>query len=482
MALSDTTPEGRALLNACARTARTEAASAATLYRELFSRTGDAEVGILLAASQREAADATGLESTLAALRTLPTPIQDPRLAVLDGDARFLRGDYVGARDIYAFAAASAREADLPMVRAAALAREGAVLRGLGAATASFARFQQARALYVAAGERGSVADAMARQAFVLYDQGEHRRAASLLEKAIELARQTGNLPLELRMLGDLAGFQLLLGDHGTARQNIDTMARRGRHITGMRARVDYLLGWERLHAGDARTSLVHTRRAIEALRGDRRGLVCHLWDLGEAALLAGDLREARQALEQAVDVGSGTNFRPAAECTRVLLAATAQAEGDLLEAEALVRRALGELDRMGVRDCRIRGRVVLYRILRTRDHLDDARAALAGAAAISPPTEDVWIRWELEGALADDLASRGDVRGARARLVAILDEADRLSMQDAVLAASIALGKLELSDPGSSDVGRARLARASHRARVLGQSPVALHARASRP
>ena len=165
-----------------------------------------------------------------------------------------------------------------------------------------------------------------------------------------------------------------------------------------------------------------------------------------------------------------------------MLLAATAHAEGDILEAGALVRRALGKLDRMGVRDCRVRGRVVLYRIIRASDRLDEARTALSEAGAISPASEDVWIPWELVVAVADDLASRGDVRAARTRLASVLDEAERLSMQDAALAASVALSKLELTDPGSSDSGRTRLARANQRAQVLGQRPLALRARASRP
>jgi len=132
------------------------------------------------------------------------------------------------------------------------------------------------------------------------------------------------------------------------------------------------------------------------------------------------------------------------------------------------------------VRDCRTRGRVVLAGALRALDKPDAAHAVLGDAAAIAPPTEDVWIRWELEVALAEDEIAHGETGPARDRLTAVLVDADRLDIPGAALAAAVVLGELELADPATAAQGRARLLEAARRASELGQLPMEQRARAA--
>jgi hypothetical protein len=135
----------------------------------------------------------------------------------------------------------------------------------------------------------------------------------------------------------------------------------------------------------------------------------------------------------------------------------------------------------MGGRDFRVRGRVVLARSLRALGKADAAHEVLAEAAMISPATEDVWVRWELGTALAEDDIARGHAEAARTRLTGVLAEASQLGMTDATLAAEVVLGELELTQPASAAQGRTRLAAAATRAHTVGQRLVELRARAAR-
>ena len=136
----------------------------------------------------------------------------------------------------------------------------------------------------------------------------------------------------------------------------------------------------------------------------------------------------------------------------------------------------------MGVRDCRVRGRVVLARALRALGSADAAHEVLDEAVAISPASEDVWIKWELGVALAEDELARGQAPAARERLEAILSEAEQLELPDAVLAAEVVLGELERMQPATAAQGKARLEAAARRARAVGQRLLEQRARTGAP
>ena len=470
LALADLPADVRRLTEACQRAARSDDAGAAALYQQAFADRADLETGVRLAQSQQAAGDATGLESTLAALADLPRSSgRDARLQVLEASARALRGDYAGARESYARAAKLARVQGLPMVEAEALFGEGRMLRHHGELHAAEERVSRARPLYAEAGERGRLAALDGLQSAVLYDLGQHRRNVVLRERLLEMAEQTGNRALVVEAILDLATSRFLIGDHHAGRRGIEAgLALAAELDLPLGNYGPFVRGWERLHAGDALASLRLTAEAMRPYPTDRYMVAYTEWDYGEAALLAGDLPTARSSLEKATDVASAARFFTSAECTRVLLALTALAEGKFAEAEVLAKRAVGELDRMGVRDCRVRGRVARARALHALGKRPEAHALLVDAASIS--TEDVWIRWELEVALAEDEIARGDPAAARARLQRVIDEAGGLGMSDAALAASVALGEIELGDPATAAQGTARLQAAIKRARVIGQ------------
>ena len=482
LAVADLAAGARRSLEACRHTARYDHAGAAALYREAFSERPDLESGVELAASQSLAKDGTGLESTLAALRARAEGDPDARLLFLDGEARFLLGDYHGASERWQRAAARAAGEGLPVIEAIALDRGGEALRIRGELRAASENIERARRRYVETGEDLRLAEVLTLQGDLLYDLGELRAAIPANESAAAIFRRAGNHKAMLNNLSSAAQMRFLTGDHATGRRDLAEVARLAAELGIRRIGDDYIAGWERLHAGDARAA----RRLVEASRramteGAAPYWIAYFeWTSGEVALLAGDLPTARKALERATAVASGANFLTSASCTRVLLAATALAEGKAAEAEALSRHAVGELDRMGLRDCRTRGRAVLARALDAQGKRDATRAVLAEAAAIAPATEDVWIRWDLAVANAEDEIARGDVAAAQGRLAGILAEAHGHALDDAALAAAVLLGTLERRDPATARQGEARLAAAADRARALGQAPIAARAKAA--
>jgi len=353
----------------------------------------------------------------------------------------------------------------------------------MGALRSAAERVEEGRAILVNAGERGRLGNILDLQILILYDLGEHHRAVTVVEESLELARQTGNSDDLAWALISVASERLLIGDHETARRALEDAAKLWKDLPHAAAWANYYRGWERLHAGDARAAVRLTRDARQTVTDNptsRYWLAYYEWNNGEAALLAGDTNAARRALEVAIDAASGARFFTSAECTRVLLAMTSMAENRPAEAELLARRAIAELDRMGVRDCRTRGRVVLARALRALGKVDNARAVLTEAALISPSTEDVWIRWELAVALAEDEIANGDHDAASVRLARVVEEAEGFKIPDAALAAAVMLGELELSHPSTAAHGKARLKAAAKRAHAVGQGLVEKRAQAA--
>jgi len=110
LALDDVPPATRRLLQACRFRAISDFNGAAALYRRALAETQDSELAFDLADSEIAAHDVAGFESTVASLRAVQRPLQDdPRLDVLEGDARQARGDFDGAPALRACCQASQR-------------------------------------------------------------------------------------------------------------------------------------------------------------------------------------------------------------------------------------------------------------------------------------------------------------------------------------------------------------------------------------
>jgi eukaryotic-like serine/threonine-protein kinase len=474
LALERVPDRTRSLIEACRRQAAGDAAGAAALYAQLFARSPDLEIGLELGDNQYYADDAIGIENTAAALRALPVPQRnDARIVLLEGDALDLRRDLAGARQHYARAAERAAVEGRTVVRAVALGWEGTALRLLGELRDANQRLEESLRLFVEAGERGRLTiDFLNQQAIVNYTLGEHPRGAKMVEEAVERSRVSKPEWWPV-LVANLACFRFLMGDHDAGRRGIEESAQVGSRLYRT-TKANYFRGWERLHAGDAAAAVRLFRAGQKAEKKEHDDLH-FVYFPGEALFFAGDLRGARTALEHATNRATRDSWHTYAECARVVLAMTALAEGKPAEAEALARRAIVELDRMEVRDCRVRGRIALSRALRALGK-PDTHGALAQAAAIG--SQDVRVRWELETAVAEDEIARRDALAAQARLARVLDEAAKFEIPNAALGAAIVLGTLELADPSTAAQGKARLAGAAKRARAAGQRLVEKRAR----
>ncbi len=498
LALPDVPAKTRRLLEACVLTARphdtdprqriADLTQAAKLYGQTFAEEPTVEIGLLMAFSQMYAGDTTGLEATVTALRALPgAQAFDPRIDMLEAEPRAERGDLAGARNLVERAAMHAEAAGLPMVQARALAWEGDFLMTLGELPAAKERLEQARLISIENGERVLVVAVLDSLSAVLLFLGEYTYQAKIAEGSIELARQLGSQNRAANMMQNVALAHCFLGDHEAGRRELDEATRLGAKDATWLAWDVPVRGLERRHAGDARGALSIFSKPLppghiisQRLSTDPMFLAMYEWWHGDALLLAGDFASARRSLQTAVDTGSRSDVRGFVECARVSLAETTLAEGNLVDAETFARHAITQLDRMGIRDCRIRARVVLARALRAQGKPDAAHAVLTETAAISPATEDVALRWELGVALAEDQSARGEPNAAQTRLEGILTEAHGFKMDEAALAASVTLGELELFDPRTAAQGRARLRKAARQAGSLGQQPMERRATAA--
>jgi DNA-binding winged helix-turn-helix (wHTH) protein/tetratricopeptide (TPR) repeat protein len=421
---------------------------AAEIYRALFEFFPDnLDYGLSLANAEYRANKWKDTLATVDALHRLPAPLrEDPRIDLAEQDAARSLGDTTRSEQALARAVENAQAAGASLLLAKARLGQSWLFENLGRFSEAEAAVREAKQLYIAANDRGGVAEATTIGAIALKNQGNYVGAKEGYEEVLGLYRQIGNqtgLAGEndnigdiLVYLGDLDGARrgyaaalaiyhelgdqngealaknglgdvfLALGNHQQALEMFESafeicgrIGNRGRQAVAL----DGEAGVHRLRGdlGQAIREEAQARTIFEEI-GDKTE-VAHV-DLHIAELFLDESNSVQAALlaRHAAEVFEKTKGTSGEASANLLLARTLLMNGRIADATTLVDRVMGVASKMHNRELELSAALTAARI---------------GAASANSSQTKESIR-RLNKVVADATASRFEGLVMEARLV----------------------------------------------------------------
>jgi serine/threonine protein kinase/Tfp pilus assembly protein PilF len=523
-ASTDLPREQQALVEAYLREVSGDRQRAVQLYQSLFTLyPDDVEHGLRLAGAQLELADFAAARRTLGELRRLPPPGgEDPRIDLLEAREALAQHQLARSAALAERAAEAGRRSELPLVVVEALLLQARQLQLSNDFRRELAVAEEALRIAEAAGHRRAAADAMesvARSHNLLEQVGLAERLArrahdafadlgnrtgmvrmtelqgslrllrrdylgarALFDRALLTSREIANPQLEARLLFSSGGTDMALGDLESAERQF---ARCTELAAGSGAKVTQFWGQIGLaevarlegRLADAETGFQGALRLAGELHEDRSREARALQGLGSVLRRRGDLDGAREHLTRSLQAYERLGLRNQSELSRLELAETHLAAGEVAVAERLARQALEVLREPGLVQ-EPWAHVVLARCLLAQGRHDEAAEVAAVIRRLAGGSQSVELRLSGTVAAASVAAGGGEPReaeAARRELQAALDEANGKGFLGLALEARLALGEsLVGSDPLAA---RARLRELSDEAAARGFGLIARQA-----
>jgi tetratricopeptide (TPR) repeat protein len=264
-------------------------------------------------------------------------------------------------------------------------------------------------------GDKDRLAGCLSQKSFILHSSGQHAEALVLLQEAMSLAQQTGNLVSRQAIVGEMALNYLDMGEASIALKLLDEQVDLCRRLGDLESLAGAFGNQANIYLrrGDRQTS--HSLYSGMEQIGKRigHGRLEHVGRSGRAAvwLLAGDLRHAERLLQ-----GTPEFFRSAGMKEQLLRA---------LKLEGDIRLAGGNLD----------------------PAMKSYREAVQVSAEVSPREQAVLCRSIAEGLLAEPQRTGGFTMEDFERSVRRLDQG-----RDRAQHATEFLGQAVLADPRSAE------------------------------
>jgi tetratricopeptide (TPR) repeat protein len=496
--------EDRLLVEGRYREIATEWDKAVEIYSALFRSFPDnVEYGLRLAAAQIWTSNKKNALATVDTLRKLPAALSDdPRIDLTEAEVADALDDY--RREVQA--AERAREKGVArgasVLVARALGIQGVALGLLGDPSGAMAAYDEARKLYLAAGDERGLADTLSGIAIRLKAQGELDKAKRTDEQVLSIYRRLGNQRgaaltsnglgtisrdqgrlasakqwyqdsrAALEKIGDRASTvipliniaELLrnLGDLRAAKSTYGEAAAICREF-GLRQPLGVAMGGtSTLLAlrGDLELAKRQGEEVLAIFRelGDKNFTAAALFNLGEILTAEGDLAEARRKHEEALALRQALGRKASLAESRLALATLVLAEGPPAEAEKLARESATQFRTQKMIDAEAGAQAMLARCLLAQGKVASARQAIRRTTVLLKGNENREVRLAISIPSARVQAASGDVAQARKLLAASIEEANTLGFAGYALEGRLALHEIELKS-GDPVVGRAGLA-----------------------
>ncbi|MFL5355812.1 tetratricopeptide repeat protein [Archangium sp.] len=424
--------------------------------------------GLRLASAQSAGGQGRDALATLAALRRMPPPdSEDERIDLAEAQVLHSLSDYKGVLPLAARAVekGTVRGSRL-LVGRARLAQCNALLR-LGNHAEASAACQEARRIFVEAGDPGSEGQALNRLANVAYEEGNYEEAKRVFHEALRLwkeinhrsgvAMATQNIADTLLMQGELAQaeplfeealaleveindrrneglirtnlaqLRLMRGDVARARQPGEEGVRLSQE-TGYRYALMmglWTLGNIALAEGNPVRARQHYAEGI-ALAGqtqDHRYAAYHLLGSGTVALLEGDLARARNQYEEALRLRQKLEGRSEVAETQIALGLLAVEEDRPEAGLEPLREAVETLHGLGLPDGEAQAHTALALVYLARHQPEQARVAIERAETLAARSQNAQTRLGSALVAARVLTAEGRPAQAVKRLEAVLSE-----------------------------------------------------------
>ncbi len=500
------------------------------LYQALWTWfPDDIEYGLRAARMQIAAGRANTALQTVVLLRKSPgIQAEDPRIDLAEAAAAAALSDHRRQMAAATRAVDKAHRLGTKMILAQARLEEGSAMQDLGDYAGPQPKYEEARSLYRAVGDRAGEAAVLRSLGGLELSRGELSGARALYAQALDISKSLGHRGGEAASLTDMINLDWLqAGDLSLVGRELERLRALYEEVADRSGTAWALNGigtvaWDQgdlARAMDLHRQALAISRAIGKPDWEAWSLEC----IGDVSHSAGNLQSSRESYEQALsiyvrlkdegararilndlsgfffDIGDVAQARADAQeamaietklgdldtraQTALSLADALTASGQPEEAARLAREAGAHFQQQRengntalAQGTLVRALLALGRSRDAKDISDQARSLL----------EDTKVNEILPARLAFARAdaAAGLVAPARKEMERVLQKADRIGWVNFQLDARLALAQLDL-DSGQSARGRAELASlardaktsgfgrfASEAARLLGETP----------
>jgi len=309
----------------------------------------DVEHALRLANAQISSGAAKDGLATIEGFRKRFPSMTDPRLDLAEAEAADTLSDFKRMQASASSAAATGEKLGARLLVANARLRQGGATLRQGQTDEAVKLFEEARAIYAAAGDKAGVARTLNNLATAISDGPDTKRTNALYEEGLRIARSIGEQDLVARFLNNIAVQERRAGNlHASLKLNQESLAIRREIGDRTNAAISLNnIGNVLLDLGDLQGASRHYEESAAMSRetGDRRGLARALYNAGESFKLQGEIARARTTYEEALSIRR-TIEDPASVATSLYgVGHIAGVQGDLATAEKVLSEAL-ETDR----------------------------------------------------------------------------------------------------------------------------------------
>ena len=309
----------------------------------------DVEHALRLANAQISSGAAKDGLATIEGFRKRFPSMTDPRLDLAEAEAADALSDFKRMQTAASSAAAAGEKLGARLLVANARLRQGGATLRQGQTDEAVRLFEEARAIYAAAGDKAGVARTLNNLATAISDGPDTKRTNALYEEGLRIARSIGEQDLVARFLNNIAVQERRAGNlQASLKMNQESLAIRREIGDRINAAISLNnIGNVLLDLGDLQGASRHYEESAAMSRetGDRRGLARALYNAGESLKLQGEIARARTTYEEALSIRR-TIQDPASVATSLYgVGHIAGVQGDLATAEKVLSEAL-EMDR----------------------------------------------------------------------------------------------------------------------------------------
>jgi eukaryotic-like serine/threonine-protein kinase len=461
------------------------------------------EYALRLAAVQTTAGRQQDAIATIATMRKLPPPAStDPRIDLAEASAVEISADFKRESELAARAYGEAQNRGARLLAARAQYAQAWAALNMGDMANAAKLAEEARAVYVAAGDRNGESSlvrtlgtvhlmqgelsvamkyyedslrlatqvgnrygegaALNQIATAFERQGKHSEALDRYQKTLAIMREVGNKFAEAIARNNIANILWARGDLGAARSMYDQAVTIARQLSDRSGEAGGTINIAHIlfQQGDLKGAEQALQRAMEMARaiGERAVLAEGANSLGDIRLAQGNLDDARQQLKEAFSLREALGDQLGMGETRSSIAELHLAEGQPQEAEKTIEDAVDEFRKANSQDQEIAAAGVLARVLLALGKQSDAMKAVNSVRARALHAENPYVRLNFLVETARVDAFSGKIAEARAMLEKVVEEADRIGFVGTRLRARLAIGEIERKN-GNAAKGSAALA-----------------------
>jgi tetratricopeptide (TPR) repeat protein/TolB-like protein/tRNA A-37 threonylcarbamoyl transferase component Bud32 len=305
----------------------------------------DVEHALRLANAQISSGAAKDGLATIESFRRRFPATTDPRLDLAEANAADTLSDFKRMQAAASAAAATGEQLGARLLVASARLRQGGATLRQGQTDEAVKLFEDARAIYAAAGDKAGVARTLNNLASAISDGPDTKRTRALYEEGLAIARSIGEQDLVARFLNNIAIQERRAGNlQASLTMNQESLAIRRELGDRTNAAISLNnIGNVLLDLGDLQGASRHYEESAAMSRemGDRRGLARALYNAAESLKLQGEIARSRASYEESLSIRRGIDD-PASVATSLYgVGHIAGVQGDLATAEQVLTEAL---------------------------------------------------------------------------------------------------------------------------------------------